>query len=78
MRELNVLCDASETNEKLSWKLVKSQCSSSQMSAFSVDGKMITDKTNILNMWVDHFIYLFKILKNLFTKLHTLKRGAEV
>ena len=24
------------------------------------------------------FIYLFKILKNLFTKLHTLKRGAEV
>ena len=49
------LCDASETNEKLFWKLVKSQCSSSQISAFLVDGKMITDKTDILNMWADHF-----------------------
>ena len=25
------------------------------MSAFLVDGKMITDKTDILNMWADHF-----------------------
>ena len=49
------LCDASETNEKLFWKLVKSQRSSSQMSAFLVDGKIITDKTDILNMWPDHF-----------------------
>ena len=49
------LCDASETNEKLFWKLVKPQCSSSQMSAFLVDGKIITDKTDILNMWADHF-----------------------
>ena len=49
------LCDASETNEKLFWKLVKSQRSSSQMSAFLVNGKMITDKTDILNMWADHF-----------------------
>ena len=48
------LCDASETNEKLFWKLVKSQRSSSQLSAFLVDGKMITDKTDILNMWADH------------------------
>ena len=49
------LCDASETNEKLFWKLVKSQRSSPQMSAFLVDRKMITDKTDILNMWADHF-----------------------
>ena len=48
------LCDASETNEKLFWKLIKSQRSSSQMSAFLVDGKLITDKTDILNMWADH------------------------
>ena len=54
MTKLNVF-DASETNEKLFWKLVKSQRSSSQMSAFLVDGKMITDKTDILNMWADHF-----------------------
>ena len=25
------------------------------MSAFLVDGKIITDKTDILNMWADHF-----------------------
>ena len=25
------------------------------MSAFLVDGIMITDKTDILNMWADHF-----------------------
>ena len=43
------LCDVSETNEKLFWKLVKSQRSSSQMSAFLVDGKMITDK---LIFWI--------------------------
>ena len=49
------LCDASETNGKLFWKLVKSQCSLSQMSAFLVEGKMITAKTDILNMWADHF-----------------------
>ena len=49
------LCDASESNEKLFWKLVKSQRSSSQMSAFLVDGIMITDKTDILNMWAYHF-----------------------
>ena len=49
------LCEASETNEKLFWKLVTSQRSSSQMSALLVDGKMITDKIDILNMWADHF-----------------------
>ena len=54
------LCDASETNEKLFWKLVKSQRSSSQMNAFLVDGKMITEKTDILNMWADHFKTLGK------------------
>ena len=49
------LCDASETNEKLFWKLGKSQRSSSQISAFLVDCKMITNKTDVLNMWADHF-----------------------
>ena len=52
--KIKCLCDASETNEKLFWKLVKSRHSSSQMSAFLVDGKMINDKTGILNMWADH------------------------
>ena len=46
---------AFETNEKLFWKLVKSQRSSSQMSAFLVYVKMIIDKTDILKMWADHF-----------------------
>ena len=38
------LCHAAESNEKLFWKLVKSQRSSSQMSAFLVNGDLLTDK----------------------------------
>ena len=38
------LCHAAELNEKLFWKLVKSQRSSSQMSAFLVNGDLLTDK----------------------------------
>ena len=33
---------------------MKGQRSSSQMSAFLVDGKMITDKGGIRDMWADH------------------------
>ena len=49
------LCDAAQSNEKLFWKLLKNQKSSSQMSAFLIDGKMITDKNDILEMWAEHF-----------------------
>ena len=41
------LCHAAESNEKLFWKLVKSQRSSSQMSAFLVNGDLLTDKKAI-------------------------------
>ena len=42
-------------NEKLFWKLVKSQRSLSQMSVFLVDGDLLTDKKAIRAMWADHF-----------------------
>ena len=56
------LCIAanSNSNENLFWKLIKGQRSSSQMSAFLVGGKLITDKNSIRNMWADHFEFLGK------------------
>ena len=49
------LCNAAESDEKLFWKLLKGQRSSSQMSAFLVEDKLITDKNLIREMWVNHF-----------------------
>ena len=49
------LCNAVQCNERLFWKLLKNQKASSQMSAFIVDGKMITDKNHICKMWAEHF-----------------------
>ena len=37
------------------WKLLKGQKLSSQMSAFLVNGSLITDINEIRNMWADHF-----------------------
>ena len=49
------LCVAAETDEKLFWKLLKGQRSSSQMSAFLVNGDFITEENDIHDMWTDHF-----------------------
>ena len=49
------LCNAAESDEKLFWKLLKGQRSSSQMSAFLVKDKLITDKNFIREIWVNHF-----------------------
>ena len=49
------LCTSVESNEKLFWKLIKSQRSSSQMSAFLVNGNLLADKSAIHDMWADHF-----------------------
>ena len=49
------LCSAADSDEKLFWKLLKRQKSSSQMSAFLVNGSLITDINQIRNMWTDHF-----------------------
>ena len=48
-------CNAADSNEKLFWRLLKGLRSTSQMTAFLVDGKLITDKKQIREMWVDHF-----------------------
>ena len=52
---ISKLCAAADSDERLFWKLLKGQRCSSQMSAFLVDGKMITDKEGIRDMWADHF-----------------------
>ena len=49
------LCSAADSYEKLFWKLLNGQKSSSQMSAFLVNGSLITDINEIRNMWADHF-----------------------
>ena len=53
--KITKLCNAAESNEKLFWKLIKSQRSSSQMSTFVVNGELLTDKSKIPDMWADHF-----------------------
>ena len=49
------LCSVADSDEKLFWKLLKGQKSSSQMSVFLVNGSLITDINEIRNMWDDHF-----------------------
>ena len=49
------LCNAAQSSKRLFWKLLKNEKSSFQMSAFLVDGKMITDKNDIREIWVEHF-----------------------
>ena len=49
------LCSATDSDERLFWKLLKGQKSSSQMSAFLVNGSLITDINEIRNIWADHF-----------------------
>ena len=48
------LCSAADSDEKVFWKLLKGQKSSSQMSAFLVNGSLITDINEIRNMWAEH------------------------
>ena len=49
------LCVVAETDEKLFWKLLNGQLSSSQMSAFFVNGELITEENDKSEMWADHF-----------------------
>ena len=53
--KITKLCNAADSDEKLFWRLWKGQRSTSQMTAFLVDGKLITDKKQIREMWADHF-----------------------
>ena len=47
------LCVAAETDEKLFCKLLKAHRSSSQMSAFLVNGAFTTEENDIRDMWAD-------------------------
>ena len=53
--KITKLCNAAYTDENLFWRLLKERRSNSQMTAFLVDGKIITKKKQILDMWADHF-----------------------
>ena len=52
--KIKKLCVAAESNEKLFWKLLKGQRSTTQMNAYLIDGKSITDKNDIRDMWANH------------------------
>ena len=47
--------NAADCDEKLFWKLLKGQKSFSKMSAFLVNGNLLTDRNLIRDMWADHF-----------------------
>ena len=49
------LCLAAETDEKMFWRLLRDQLSFSHMSAFLVNGSLITKENDIRDMWADHF-----------------------
>ena len=53
--KIKKLCVAAESNEKLFWKLLKGQRSTTQMNAFLIDGKWITDKNDMRDMWANRF-----------------------
>ena len=53
--KITKLCNAADSNEKLFWRLLKGQRSTSQMTTFLVDGKLIIDKKQIREIWADHF-----------------------
>ena len=55
---------AADNDEKTFWRLLKGQRCSSQMSAFLVNGELITDKNEIRNMWADHFEALGTLSSN--------------
>ena len=49
------LSHAAESNDKLFWKLIKGQRSSSQRIAFLVNDTLLTDRGKIRQMWANHF-----------------------
>ena len=55
MGKIKKLCVAALSDEKLFWKLLKGQRSTTQMNAFLIDGKWITDKNDIRDLWANHF-----------------------
>ena len=46
---------AAETDEKMFWRFLRGQSSSSQISAFLVNGSLITKENDIHDLWACHF-----------------------
>ena len=52
---ISELCNTSEVDEKLFWKLVKGKRPCSQFGSFLIDGKFSSCPDEILSMWFNHF-----------------------
>ena len=55
VKKIDRLCTAAETDEKLFWKLLKGQRNSSQMHAFLVERKLLSNVDQIRDMWANNF-----------------------
>ena len=78
--KIRTLHNAASSNEKLFWKLLKGQRSSSQMDIFLVNDNLLTDQNFIREMWTDHFEALGTPSENAHFDngfLHTVARGVQ-
>ena len=51
---ISELCNASDVDEKLFWKLVKGKHPCSQFGSFLIDGRFSSCQDEILSMWFNH------------------------
>ena len=77
--KIRKLHNGANPNEKLFWKLLKGQRSSSQMGAFLLNDNLLTDKNLIREMWADHFEALCTPSENAHDDgfLDTVARGVQ-
>ena len=53
--KIQSLCEASEVNEKLFWKMLKSNKAKCKTTCFLVNGEYINSEPDVLDMWANHF-----------------------
>ena len=56
--KIKSLCEASEVNEKLFWKMLKSNKAKCKTTCFLVNGEYINSEPDVLDMWTNHFEFL--------------------
>ena len=53
--KIKSLCEASEVNEKLFWKMLKSNKAKCKATCFLVNSEYINSEPDVLDMWANHF-----------------------
>ena len=53
--KIKSLCKAPEVNEKLFWKMLKSNKAKCKTTCFLVNGECINSEPDVLDMWANHF-----------------------